>query len=210
MTTVFPRRNLGPDADPWGRTIQGAVSGLERDLAQAINSNNATDRMQTTQLNSLVQNQKVIQAQQERLQNGIQVFPWDWWVSGTGAGTPAGNKSDSVSAIAPSWATSAYVTTSVSVYGDVYPGFTTALDKEGGAFTDVYTSLQMKMVCEARGRAVSVTPNFFTDGSGAMAAFTVLEPGEDLIISRSAYWPYLQAGTDMFFRTFVTVFWRAD
>lgn len=67
MTTVFPLRNLGPDADPWGRTIQGAVSGLERDLTQAINSNNATDQMQTTQLNSLVQSQKVLQAQQETL-----------------------------------------------------------------------------------------------------------------------------------------------
>lgn len=67
MTTVFPLRNLGPDAEPWGRTIQGAVSGLERDLAQAINSNNATDQMQTIQLNSLVQSQKTIQDQQRLL-----------------------------------------------------------------------------------------------------------------------------------------------
>lgn len=66
MTTVFPRRNLGPDAEPWGRTVQGAVSGLERNLEQAVNSNNATDQMQTTQLNALVQSQKEL-AEQQRL-----------------------------------------------------------------------------------------------------------------------------------------------
>lgn len=67
MTTVFPLRNLGPDAEPWGRTIQGAVSGLERDLAQAVNSNNATDQMQTTQLNALVKSQKELVEQQRLL-----------------------------------------------------------------------------------------------------------------------------------------------
>lgn len=71
MTTVFPRRNLGPDAEPWGRTIQGAVSGLERNLEQAVNSNNATDQMQTTQLNSLVQSQKVLQDQQTQLNAAV-------------------------------------------------------------------------------------------------------------------------------------------
>lgn len=211
MTTVFPLRNLGPDAEPWGRTVQGAVSGLERDLAQAINSNNATDQMQTTQLNSLVQSQKILQAQQGQLQNGIQVIPWDWYLEGSGSITPENTETHTVFVDAPEWATSVFGTITVSVYGEVFPDFTMLNSEPARAMGGIYTTVDYYPVCYARGTSVPVSNTLYADGAGSAAGrIDILSPNEKLMIDFSAYTPAMSAGTSVTFRLFATIFWRAD
>jgi len=93
MADVFPRRNLGDDADPWGRAVEGRTEGTERRQDQIEQTLGNFGRLSGSQLEVLSRQINELSAR------GIETFNFpDASVTGsaTTAPFPTGSSSRSV------------------------------------------------------------------------------------------------------------------